>query len=295
MKKVELLAPAGNLEKLKMALIYGADAVYAGGEKYGLRAYAGNFNRYELEEGISFAHKMGRKVYLTLNIIPRNKDLEGMEGYIEDIAQTGIDGLIVSDPAVYLIVREILPYIDVHISTQSNVTNWRTALYWYEQGANRVILARELTLDEISEIRRKVPEGLQLEVFVHGAMCISYSGRCLLSSYLAGRDSNRGLCAHPCRWKYYLMEETRQGQYFPIVEDDRGTYIFNSKDLCMIQHLPELIGTGISSMKIEGRMKSALPTASTGSVVPTHSYPLLPSNTLSVSMIPCSSSTTMIL
>jgi putative protease len=257
MKKVELLAPAGNLEKLKIAFTYGADAVYAGGERYGLRAYADNFNMDELREGVRIAHKIGKKVYLTINIIPHNDDLEGMEEYVEEVLEIGVDGLIVSDPGVYTIVRNVSGSIDVHISTQANVTNWRSALYWYNQGANRIILARELSLDEICEIREKTPENLNLEVFVHGAMCISYSGRCLLSSYMAGRDSNRGLCAHPCRWKYYLTEEKRPGQYFPVFEDDRGTYIFNSKDLCMIQYLPELIKTGISSMKIEGRMKSS--------------------------------------
>ena len=257
MNKVELLAPAGNLEKMKMALVYGADAVFVGGERYGLRAHAGNFSMDELEEGVALAHEMGRKVYLTVNIIPHNDDLEGLDEFVDRTVKIGLDALIVADPGVYQVARSVSPDIDIHLSTQANVTNWRSALYWYRQGVRRIILSRELTLDEIVIIREKVPDDLELEVFVHGAMCVSYSGRCLLSSYMAGRDSNRGSCVHPCRWKYYLMEETRPGQYFPVYENDSGTYIFNSKDLCMIQHLPELIGTGISNMKIEGRMKSA--------------------------------------
>jgi len=257
LEKVELLAPAGNLEKLKMAIIYGADAVYLGGNRYGLRANADNFSFEDMEEGIRFAHSRGKKVYVTMNIIPHNEDIKGMDAYVKEISRLGADAVIVSDPGVFSIVREAAPEMKIHISTQANNTNWRSVQFWYEHGAKRVILARELSLKEISEIREKVPEDLELEVFIHGAMCISYSGRCLLSNYLAGRDSNLGLCAHPCRWKYYLVEEKRPGKYMPVFEDDRGTYIFNSKDLCMIEHIPEVLATGVKSLKIEGRMKSS--------------------------------------
>lgn len=257
MKKVELLAPAGNLEKLKMALIYGADAVYIGGEEYGLRAYADNFNRDQMEEGIKFAHDMGKKVYVTMNIIPHNEDLNCMPEYIRYLSKIGVDAIILSDPGVYSIVKETAPEMRIHLSTQANNTNWRSAVFWYNHGVSRIILARELSLAEIREIRNKVPKELELEIFVHGAMCISYSGRCLLSSYMAGRDSNRGFCAHPCRWKYYLVEEKRPGEYMPVYENERGTFIFNSKDLNMIEHIPEIIGTGVTSLKIEGRMKSS--------------------------------------
>jgi len=257
MKKAELLAPAGNLEKLKMAIIYGADAVYLGGEEYGLRAYADNFTPDALIEGIEFAHSRGKKVYLTMNIIPHNEDLDGMSDYVKFAEEAGVDAIILSDPGVFSIVREVAPDMEIHISTQANNTNWRSAKFWYEQGAKRIILARELSLKEIKEIREKVPEGLQLEIFIHGAMCISYSGRCLLSSYMAGRDSNRGLCAHPCRWKYYLVEEKRPGEYMPVYENERGTFIFNSKDLCMIEYIPEILETGVESLKIEGRIKSS--------------------------------------
>ncbi|MGI6778333.1 MAG: peptidase U32 family protein [Acetivibrionales bacterium] len=255
-KKVELLAPAGNLEKLKMAVVYGADAVYIGGEEYGLRAGADNFNMDEMKEGIDFAHSMGKRVYLTMNIIPHNNDIENMASYIREVKDIGIDAVIFSDPGVYSIVKECADGLEMHLSTQANNTNWKSAEFWFKHGVKRVILARELSLQEIKEIRGKVPEGLELEIFVHGAMCISYSGRCLLSNYLAGRDSNRGLCAHPCRWRYHLVEEKRPGEYMPVLENDRGTYIFNSKDLCMIEHIPDIINSGISSLKIEGRMKS---------------------------------------
>lgn len=253
----ELLAPAGNLEKLKMAITYGADAVYIGGEEYNLRAYADNFTFEQMKEGVEFAHYRGKKVYVTLNIIPHNHDLHGIEEYIKEISTLKPDGVIVSDPGVIEMVKELEPEINIHISTQANNVNWRTVLFWYKLGAKRVILARELSLDEIREIRDKVPEDLELEIFIHGAMCISYSGRCLLSSYLTGRDANLGMCTHPCRWKYYLMEETRPGQYFPVFENERGTFIFNSKDLCMLQHIPEIMKTGVTSFKIEGRMKSS--------------------------------------
>ncbi|HHW30090.1 MAG TPA: U32 family peptidase [Clostridiaceae bacterium] len=257
MNKVELLAPAGNLEKLKMAIIYGADAVYAGGNEYGLRANAGNFTLEEMKEGIDFAHSMGKKFYLTMNIIPHNSDLKGMDEYIKNVRNLGVDAVIISDPGVFSIIKETAPDMEIHISTQANNTNWKSAEFWYKHGVKRIILARELSLDEIKEIREKTSPKLELEIFIHGAMCISYSGRCLLSNYMAERDSNRGLCAHPCRWKYYLVEEKRPGKYMPVFEDERGTYIFNSKDLCMIEHLPEIIATGVSSVKIEGRMKSS--------------------------------------
>jgi len=256
-KKMELLAPAGSLEKLKMAVIYGADAVYLGGEEYGLRAYAENFSREEIEEGIVFAHSHGKKVYVTVNIIPHNEDLEGIPEYIEYLGRIKADAIILSDPGVLSIVKEILPEMDVHLSTQANNTNWKSAEFWYKQGVKRIVLARELSFGEIAEIRRKAPSGLEFEVFVHGSMCISYSGRCLLSNYMAGRDSNRGMCAHPCRWKYYLMEEKRPGEYFPVYENERGTFIFNSKDLCMIEYIPQLHDIGVDSLKIEGRMKSS--------------------------------------
>lgn len=257
MKKVELLAPAGNLEKLKYALIYGADAVYMGGKKLGLRASADNFTLEEMREGVEFAHKLGRRVYLTLNIFAHNEDFEGSEEYIREAASTGIDAVLISDPGVLSIVKEVAPELEVHLSTQANNTNYRSAAFWHSLGVKRVVLARELSFDEIREIRAKTPETLDFECFVHGAMCISYSGRCLLSNYMAGRDANRGECAHACRWKYHLVEEKRPGEYMPVYEDDKGTYIYNSKDLCMIGHIDELIEAGISSLKIEGRMKSA--------------------------------------
>lgn len=263
LKKVELIAPAGNLEKLKMAIIYGADAVYLGGNEYGLRAYAGNFTLEEMKEGIEFAHSMGKKAYVTMNIIPHNEDFEGMEEYIREISRLQADAIIISDPGVYMLVKQTAPEMKIHLSTQANNTNWRSARFWYEHGIKRIILSRELSLKEIEEIRGKVPEGLELEIFVHGAMCISYSGRCLLSNYMANRDANRGLCSHPCRWKYFLMEEKRPGQYMPVYEDDRGTFIFNSKDLCMIQHIPDIISAGVDSLKIEGRMKSSYYAATT--------------------------------
>ena len=257
MKKVELLAPAGNLEKLKMAIRYGADAVYAGGEEYGLRAYADNFSDGELREGIEYAHARGKRVYITANIIPHNEDLEQMPEYVGKLTEMGADAVIISDPGVYAVVKEIAPAMEIHLSTQANNTNWRSAAFWHEHGVKRIILARELSFSEIKEIRKKTPPTLALEIFIHGAMCISYSGRCLLSNYMAGRDSNRGLCAHPCRWKYSLMEEKRPGEYMPVYENERGTFIYNSKDLCMIGHIPEIIRSGVESLKIEGRMKSS--------------------------------------
>ncbi|ABN52242.1 MAG TPA: U32 family peptidase [Hungateiclostridium thermocellum] len=257
MKKVELLAPAGNLEKLKMAVLYGADAVYLGGEEFSLRAYAENFTLDELKAGVEFAHSKGKKVYVTINIFPHNDDLKKIPEYIKEVAGIGVDAIILSDPGILSIVKEIAPDMEIHLSTQANNTNFMSARFWHNHGVKRIILARELSLEEIREIREKTPDSLELEVFVHGAMCISYSGRCLLSNYMAGRDSNRGLCAHPCRWKYYLMEEKRPGEYYPVYENERGTFIFNSRDLCMIEHIPELVESGVSSFKIEGRMKSS--------------------------------------
>ena len=254
MKKPELLAPAGNLEKLKIALAYGADAVYMGGKAFGLRAFSDNFTEDEMREGIAYAHLLNKKVYVTLNVFPHNDDLAMLPDYLRFLADHQADGVILSDPGVYRILREVAPDLPVHISTQANNTNWSSVLFWQDLGARRVVLARELTAADIREIREKT--ALELEVFVHGAMCISYSGRCLLSNYLTARDANRGECSQPCRWKYFLMEETRPGQYFPVQEDERGTYIFNSRDLCLLPYLPELMQLGVNSCKIEGRMKS---------------------------------------
>ena len=257
MQKPELLAPAGNLEKLKVAVMYGADAVYVGGLKYGLRTGAQNFTQDELTEGINFAHERGKRVYLTLNIIPHNDDLEGLPGYVKQLKGLLLDGIIISDPGIMSIVKDIIPEMEIHLSTQTSTTSYAAVNFWYQQGIRRIILARELSLVEIKEIIEKTPDDMKIETFVHGAMCISYSGRCLLSNYMTGRDANRGSCAHPCRWKYHLVEEKRPGEYFPVYEDERGAYFFNSKDLCMIEHIPSLIDAGISAFKIEGRMKSA--------------------------------------
>jgi putative protease len=256
-KKPELLAPAGNLEKLKIAIIYGADAVYLGGENFGLRAGAKNFTLEQLTEGIKFAHDREKRIYLTLNIIPHNEDLVGLPEYITKLKELDLDAVIISDPGVLKIVKNIIPEMEVHLSTQASTTNYAAVNFWYEQGVSRIILARELSLEEIKEIIKKSPPDMKTETFIHGAMCISYSGRCLLSNYMVSRDANRGDCAHSCRWRYYLMEETRPGEYFPIYEDKKGAYIFNSKDLCMIEHIPSLIEAGISVFKIEGRMKSS--------------------------------------
>lgn len=256
MKKPELLAPAGNLEKLKIAIIYGADAVYLAGKAYGLRAAAGNLTLDEMEEGVQFAHERGKKVYVTLNIIPHNSDLKGLDQYIKDIHRIGVDAVIVADPGIITLVKENAPDLTIALSTQANNTNWKSAIFWHNAGVDRIIVARELSLKEIKTIIENTPDSLEIESFVHGAMCISYSGRCLLSNYMANRDSNRGACAQPCRWEYRLVEEKRPGEYYPVYEDERGTYIFNSKDLCMIEHIPELIDIGINSLKIEGRMKS---------------------------------------
>ncbi len=257
-RKPELLIPASSLEVLKVAVLFGADAVYIGGEVFGLRAKAKNFTMEEMAEGIRFAHEHGVKVYVTANILAHNDDLEGVETYFQDLKKIGPDALIISDPGVYTIAEKVCPEIERHISTQANNTNYATYLFWHKLGAKRVVSARELSLEEIRQIRAHIPDDLEIETFVHGAMCISYSGRCLLSNYFTGRDANRGACTHPCRWKYAVMEESRPGEYLPVYENERGTYIFNSKDLCMIGHIPELMESGIDSFKIEGRMKTAL-------------------------------------
>lgn len=257
MNKVELLAPAGNLEKLKVAIIYGADAVYIGGEVFSLRAMADNFDRHKMIEALKFAHERGKKVYVTVNIFAHNSDLTAMPDYIRQLDEIGVDAVLVSDLGVFSIVREVAPGLEVHISTQANNTNYKTCEFYYKMGAKRIVLARELSLNEIKEIREKIPQDLELEAFVHGSMCMAYSGRCLLSNYLTGRDANRGACAHPCRYKYHLVEEKRPGQYFEIDEDERGTYIMNSHDLCMIEHIPDIVDSGVTSLKIEGRMKSS--------------------------------------
>ncbi len=258
MRKVELLVPASCLEVLKVAVIYGADAVFIGGDVYGLRAKAKNFSIEDMREGIAFAHAHGVKVHVTVNIIAHNQDLEGVRAYLCELGELHPDALIIADPAIFMMAREICPEIDIHVSTQANNTNYGTYLFWHQLGAKRVVSARELSLAEIKEIRAHIPDDLEIETFVHGAMCISYSGRCLLSNYFTGRDANQGACTHPCRWKYAVVEEQRPGEYLPVYENDRGTYIFNSKDLCMIEHIPELLDAGIDSFKIEGRMKTAL-------------------------------------
>lgn len=253
-KKPELLAPAGNMEKMKMALLYGADAVYLGGQMFGLRAFGGNFTQEELKEAVDFAHALQKKVYVTVNIFPHNSDIDKLPDYLRYLASIKVDAILVADLGVFSMGRKLVPELPIHISTQANSTNWAAVNAWQELGAERVVLAREMSLKEIREIRKKC--SVELEMFIHGAMCISYSGRCLLSNYFTGRDSNRGSCAQPCRWKYALVEETRPGQYFPIMEDDRGSYIFNSKDMCLMPNLAEIIESGIDSLKIEGRMKS---------------------------------------
>lgn len=258
MRDIELLIPASSLEVLKTAVIFGADAVYIGGEAFGLRAKAKNFSMEDMREGIKFAHERNVKVYVTANILAHNSDLEGVEEYFKQLKELKPDALIISDPGIFTIAKEILPEIELHISTQANNTNYKTYNFWYKLGAKRVVSARELSLAEIKEIRENIPEDMEIESFIHGAMCISYSGRCLLSNFFTGRDANQGACTHPCRWKYSVVEEKRPGEYFPVYENDRGTYIFNSKDLCMIEHIPEIIDAGIDSLKIEGRMKTAL-------------------------------------
>ena len=257
-KKPERLVPASSLEVLRIAVMFGADAVYIGGEAFGLRAKAKNFSMEEMAEGIRFAHEHDVKVYVTANILAHNDDLEGVRAYFEELKKIGPDALIIADPAVFMIAKEVCPKIERHVSTQANNTNYGTYQFWHSLGAKRVVSARELSMAEIKEIREHIPNDLEIETFIHGAMCISYSGRCLLSNYFTGRDANQGACTHPCRWKYAVVEEKRPNEYFPVYENDRGTYIFNSKDLCMIEHIPDLVDAGIDSFKIEGRMKTAL-------------------------------------
>lgn len=257
-KPIELLAPAGSLETLKTAVLYGTDAVYMGGGNYGLRAKAKNFTPEQMKEGIDFAHAHGVKVYITANIFAHNSDFEGMKDYFLEIEALGADGIIIADPGIFSIAREVVPNMELHISTQANNTNYLSALFWAKQGASRIVMARELSSEEIKVIHDHLPEDVELEAFVHGAMCMAYSGRCLLSNYMTHRDANHGECAQPCRWKYHVVEETRPGEYMPVEENERGTYIYNSRDLCMIEYIPELVNSGIYSFKIEGRMKTPL-------------------------------------
>ena len=255
--KPEVLAPAGDFERLTAAVKYGADAVYLGATSFGMRANAGNFDEDELKAGVKFAHEHGVRVYLTCNILPTNAEADELEGFLLRAAEAGVDALIVADVGILMMARRLVPQIDIHVSTQTGVVNYLTANELYKLGAKRVVLARELSLDTIREIRRRTPPDLEIECFVHGAMCMSFSGRCLLSNYLTGRDANRGECAQPCRWSYYLMEEKRPGQYFPVFEDEHGSYILNAKDMSMIEHIDDLVDAGITSLKIEGRAKSA--------------------------------------
>lgn len=255
MKKVELLAPAGSLEKLKVAIDFGADAVYVGGPRLNLRVFADNFDYEELREGVEYAHERNAKVYLVLNAIPRNFDMNGLGEYVRKCEALGVDGVIAADPGVISIIKKNTQ-LEIHLSTQANAMNYETAKFWYDYGLKRIILARELKLKEIQEFRKHLPEDCEIEVFVHGAMCMAYSGRCLISNYMTSRDSNKGACSQACRYKYYLVEEKRPNEYFPVYEDDSGTYIMNSKDLCMIEHIDDVIKSGVSSVKIEGRMKS---------------------------------------
>lgn len=257
MKKPELLAPGGSLEKLKTAIDYGADAVYIGGEAFSLRVAAENFSKEDMREGIKYAHERGKKVYLTANILPHNDDIEEFEDFITEIKDYGFDAVLIADLGLFDMMQEFAPEIPIHVSTQANNVNYRSAIKWHKMGATRVVLAREMSFREIAEFQQKIPEDLELEAFIHGAMCISYSGRCLLSNYMTGRDSNMGACAHPCRWNYKLVEETRPGEYMDVMENERGTFIFNSKDLCTIRHIPELVQSGIASLKIEGRVKTS--------------------------------------
>lgn len=256
MQRIELLAPAGDLEKLKIAIEYGADAVYFGGQMFSLRAGAGGFTKEDMIEGLEFAHERGKKCYMTLNIFAHNEDIKPLTEYLHSIKELPIDAFLISDPGIMALIKDIIPNAEIHLSTQANMTNYATANFWYNMGLKRLVLARELSLVEIEELIKNIPEDLEIEAFVHGAMCISYSGRCLLSNFMADRDSNRGRCAHPCRWKYALQEEKRPGEYYPIEEDERGTYIMNSKDLCMIEHIEDLAKSNIASAKIEGRNKS---------------------------------------
>lgn len=257
MKKPELLAPGGSLEKLKTAIDYGADAVYIGGEAFSLRVAAENFSKEDMQEGIKYAHDRGKKVYLTANILPHNDDIEEFESFVKEIRPMGFDAVLIADLGLFDMMQSLAPEIPIHVSTQANNINYRSAIKWHKMGAKRVVLAREMSFKEIAQFQEKIPEDLELEAFIHGAMCISYSGRCLLSNYMTGRESNMGACAHPCRWNYKLVEETRPGEYMDVLENERGTFIFNSKDLCTIEHIPELVKSGISSLKIEGRVKTS--------------------------------------
>ena len=258
MTKPELLMPAGDLDRLKTAITFGADAVYIGAETMSLRAAAHNFSLDDIKEGVAFAHERGAKVYVAANIFAHNEDLAKAMKLFLQLKSVKPDGLIISDPGVFQLARKLVPEIPIHISTQANNTNYATYDFWYEQGVRRVVSARELSIDELAKIHENIPEDMEIESFVHGAMCISYSGRCLISNFLTGRDANQGGCTHPCRWSYHLVEEQRPGQYMPVFEDERGTYLYHSKDLCMIEHIPELVGAGIASLKVEGRMKNAL-------------------------------------
>ena len=262
MRKPEVLAPAGNLEKLKIAVDFGADAVYIGGNRLNLRAFSNNFSTEQIIEGIKYCHDRGRKIYVTLNVFPRNHDLEGAEKYIRELYEIGVDAVIVADPSLIAICKEVAPELEIHLSTQANTVNWRAVKFWYELGVKRIVLARELSFKEIKTITSYMPNGCDIEAFVHGSMCVAYSGRCLISNYMLNRDANKGICGNACRYKYYLVEETRPNEYYPVIEDDNGTYIMNSKDLCMIEHIPQLIQSGIYSFKIEGRMKSEFYVAS---------------------------------
>ena len=257
MSKLELLSPAGDMERLKMSVLYGADAVYLAGTDFGMRSFAGNFTPEEIPQAVEFAHSHGVKVHVTVNTMPRNNEVVHLPAYLEQLQDAGVDALILADMGAFTLAGKYAPKCARHISTQQSIANYECAKAWYELGAERVVLARELNLEEIATIRAKTPKELELETFGHGAMCVSYSGRCLLSNYMTGRDSNRGACAQPCRYQYALMEEKRPGEYFPVYEDEKGTYILNSKDMCMIDHIPELIGAGVDCIKIEGRAKSA--------------------------------------
>ncbi len=257
-REIELLIPASSLEVLKVAVTYGANAVYIGGEMFGLRAKAKNFSMEDIAEGVKYAHAHNVRVFVTVNIVAHNNDLDGIREYIKELDEIGVDALIISDAGVFSIAKEVAPNMEIHISTQANSTNYATYNFWYQMGAKRVVAARELSLAEIKQIRENIDEKMEIECFIHGAMCISHSGRCLLSNYFTGRNANMGACTHPCRWKYYVVEESRPGEYLPVEETERGTYIFNSKDLCMIEHVPEMVEAGIDSFKIEGRMKTAL-------------------------------------
>ncbi len=263
MQRIELLAPAGDLERLKTAFIYGADAVYIGGEIFGMRSAAKNFNKEDMAEGVKFAHERGKQVFVTVNIIPRNEEFEQLEAYLKELEEIGVDAVIVSDPGVFSVVKKVVPNMEIHISTQASTTNAASATFWYNQGAKRVVMARELSFEEIKEIRDNSPEGMDIEAFIHGAMCMSYSGKCVISNYTTGRDANRGACAQSCRWKYTLVEEQENGEYEKVLDDVDAEFFFNTKDMCMINYIPQIIESGINSFKIEGRMKTAYYVATT--------------------------------